>query len=169
MTFDAATADISERLALSRERMREALQGRPPGRSGETSGAEGAGRSASWMDSLKSLPMTSILIDAVSSWWARHPLRVAVVVGSSTVKALAQPIAERNPLGLVLGTAVLGAVVVWSRPWRWLLKPALFAGFLPQLLAQALAHLPSQALAPSQPARAGCAPVQSSSNGSNTP
>jgi len=162
-----ATADISERLAFSRERMREALRGRPPSRSGEASGEAAAGRSVSWFDQLTSLPMASIVIDAVSGWWARHPLRVAVVVGTNAAKALAQPIAERNPLGLVLGSAVLGAVVVWSRPWRWLLKPALFAGLLPQLLTQALAHLPSQASAVSPPARAGHEPGQSSSNGSN--
>ena len=137
------TAEISERLALSRERMRQSLQGRPAHRTGEAAGAHAAGGSLPWLASLKALPFASVIVDALSGWWAQHPLRIAVVVGTGAAKALAQPIAERNPLGLVLGTAVLGAVVVWSRPWRWLLKPALFAGLLPQLLTQAVAQLPA--------------------------
>lgn len=97
-----------------------------------------------WLASLKSLPIAGIVIDALSGWWAQHPLRIAVVVGSSAAEVLARPIAERNPLGLVLGSAVLGAAVVWSRPWRWLLKPALFAGLTQRLLSSALARVPSQ-------------------------
>ena len=162
-------ADLSERLALSRERMRQALQGRAPGRgaSAEEAGAAARGGSVPWLDSLKSLPLAGIVIDALSGWWAQHPLRIAVVVGAGAAKALAQPIAERNPLGLVVGAAVLGAVVVWSRPWRWLLKPALFAGLAPQLLQQALARLPVQPFIPLPPAGAAYAPVQPSANRAN--
>ena len=136
--------NISERLALSRERMRLALQGRPSPRSGETPGVRAAGFSTAWLDALRSLPIAGVVIDAVSGWWAQHPLRMAVVIGSSAAKAVAEPIAQRNPLGLVLGAALLGGVVVWSRPWRWLLKPALFAGLMPQLVKQALIRLPAQ-------------------------
>ena len=146
------TTDIAERLALSRERMRHALQGRSPNRTSAAADSA-AGRTAlPWLTGLKALPIAGIVIDALSGWWAQHPLRIALVVGSSAAKSLAEPIAQRNPLGLVLGTAVLGAVVVWSRPWRWLLKPALFAGLLPQLLHKALAQLPVHALAPAPPA-----------------
>ncbi len=135
---------ISERLALSRERMRLALQGKPSSRGGDAPGVRPASFSTAWLAGLRSLPVAGVVIDAVTGWWAQHPLRMAVVIGSSAAKAVAEPIAQRNPLGLVLGAALLGGVVVWSRPWRWLLKPALFAGLMPQLVKQALSRLPAQ-------------------------
>jgi hypothetical protein len=32
--------------------------------------------------------------------------------------------------------------LVWARPWRGLVRPALLVGLLPQLLSKAVAHLP---------------------------
>ena len=72
----------------------------------------------------------------------QHPLRVASQLAVETTSALVQPLAKRNPLGLVLGALVVGGILVWARPWRWLLKPALFAGLWSQLLSKGIAHLP---------------------------
>ena len=140
-----STAELSDRLALSRERMRQAMQGKPAPRSGGAFVGDAAGAPLPWLQSLRSLPIAGVVFDAVLSWWEQHPLRIGFVVASSAAKALARPIAQRNPLGLVLGTFLLGGLVMWSRPWRWLLKPALFAGLLPQLVNKVLARLPSQA------------------------
>jgi hypothetical protein len=45
---------------------------------------------------------------------------------------------------LVLGALVLGGMLAWSRPWRWILKPALFAGLMAQLSAKLMAQVPLQ-------------------------
>ena len=134
---------VAERLALSRERLRQTMQqGAKPfkGASKPLLGATGA----AWVNSFKSAPGVSIILEAVGSWWARHPLRLASMVAAEAATAVVQPIAQRNPVGLVLGALVLGAVVVWSRPWRWILKPALLAGLFPQLLSKVIAHAPSR-------------------------
>ena len=73
----------------------------------------------------------------------RHPLRLATRVGADAANAVIQPMAQRNPLGLILGAAALGAVVAWTRPWRWVLKPALLAGFLPQVISKVITHAPA--------------------------
>lgn len=84
----------------------------------------------------------TVLVEAISSWWQRHPLRVVTLIAKNTTRVAVQPLARRNPLGLAIGALALGAFVVWARPWRWILKPAIFAGLLPQLLSKGIAHLP---------------------------
>lgn len=133
----------AERLAHSRERLRQAMRG--------TSAAPGAakdpnvaGSATIWLEILKLNPAARIVIAAVSAWWAQHPLHVAGTAAAATAKAAVQPMADRHPLGLVLGALMLGGLLAWSRPWRWALKPALFAGLVPQLVSQALAQAPIQ-------------------------
>jgi hypothetical protein len=140
-----------EAMNLSRRRLRDALLpdrlhgGRFHG--GRMAGATADGdTSAPWLVTLKSLSLIGVLFAALDSWWAQHPLRVAMNIASDTAKAVAQPMARENPLGLMLGVVVLGAAIVWSRPWRWLLRPALFAGLVPQLVSKVAAAVPLQSL-----------------------
>ncbi len=70
----------------------------------------------------------------------KTPLHIAGMFARDAVEAAVQPLAQRNPLGFVLGAALAGGVVVWSRPWRWLLTPALLAAVLPQIAARAFNH-----------------------------
>ena len=136
-----ASTTPAERLALSRECLRQAMRNTSAPRRGTTEGrATGAG--TDWLHSLKSIPGSSVVIEAVSSWWAQHPLRVAGMVAADAANAVVRPVAQRHPLGLVLAALVLGGVLAWSRPWRWILTPALFAGLLPQLVSKAMALVP---------------------------
>ena len=58
-----------------------------------------------------------LLLGALRTWWTRHPW---VLVGLS---------------------ALGGALLVWSRPWRWLLSPLLVAGLLPRLIVKAMSQV----------------------------
>ncbi len=125
-----------ERLVLSRERLRVALQSAAavragPGGAGESHGA--------WLDGLKAIPGLGSLVEAACQWWDRHPLHSVGTALVVVAKSALQPIAQRHPLGLVLSAALLGAVLVWSRPWHAIIRPALWAGLLPSILAGAAA------------------------------
>ncbi len=133
----------AERLEQSRKRLHQAMRGTSDA-PGTAANASAAGAATLWLDILKLNPTARVVIAAVSAWWAQHPLRVAGTAASATAKAAVQPMADRHPLGLMLGALVLGGLLAWSRPWRWALKPALFAGLLPQLVSQALAQAPIQ-------------------------
>ncbi len=109
-----------QRLAASRERMRLSMKPQAPAHSDHAS------------PSLK----------ALQGWWAGHPLHVAGAVASDAIKTLLRPIADRHPIALVAGALVVGGLLVWAKPWRGILKPALVAGLLPQLLTKAMAVVP---------------------------
>ena len=123
-----------ERLAQSRERLRQALSGATSA-TGESSSA---GRPAAWWQSLAALPGAGIAIDAVQQWWARHPLRATTQIAFNAARGAVHPIAQRHPWALVLGAGLVGGLLAWRRPWGWVLKPALFAGLAQQLLISSL-------------------------------
>lgn len=126
-----------ERLEMSRARLRDAMLPSPavPANGSPTV-------PPAWLERLKNQPAIAILIDTLRSWWQRHPMRAIVHVASETANAVARPIAQHNPIALVAVAGLAGAVLAWSRPWRWALKPALFAGLMPQLISRVVAHLP---------------------------
>ncbi len=121
------------RLAQSRERLRLALHGGP-------AAAPSTHAAAQWWSELKALPIANVVLDGVQAWWALHPLNSTVRAVSNTALDVARPLARRHPLLAVLGAFMVGGLLVWSRPWRWALKPALFAGLLPQVLSTWMVH-----------------------------
>lgn len=141
--MSAVALTACDRLILSRERLRQAIKeaSSPPG-DGINHGA--GGWSAPLLDHLKSLPGANVVIEAVRTWWMKHPLRVPSLAVADASNAVIQPMAQRYPLGLILGAAFMGGLLAWSRPWRWILRPALLAGLLPQLLHGAMAQVPVQ-------------------------
>lgn len=91
---------------------------------------------------LKGFPIAAVVIETLEHWWAEHPLHTAGIVAEEASRKFVAPIAQKNPYALILGSVVVGAVLALTRPWRWLIRPALLAGLVPQLASQALKHMP---------------------------
>lgn len=130
------------RIELSRQRLRLAMLPAPAPLSEPK-----AGHRQSLLDRFSALPLISAVIDSVSSWWASHPLRPVAQVANEASNAVARPVAQRNPLLLVLAAGIVGAGLAWTRPWRWIFRSALFAGFVPQLASRIVSSLPIESWA----------------------
>ena len=136
----ARSAAAIERLSRSRERLRAAIQG--PTRSS----GSGSAAAAPWLARVLTIPGIGLVVEALHSWWQHHPLQLAGSVAADTVKGILTPVVRRNPLGLMFGAALLGGLLAWTRPWRWLARPAFITGLLPQLVHEALAQVPLQSV-----------------------
>ncbi len=135
------TVSAADRLQLSRESLREAMQADAQAKTARD-GPSHTKFWSSWANTLRKTPGISLLMDAAGAWWSQHPARTATLLASEAAKTLVQPLAKRNPVGLVLGAAAFGALFAWSRPWRWIMTPALFAGLLPQIVSKVIAQVP---------------------------
>lgn len=133
----------AERLALSRSHLRSAMMdiAHPPKRPPFLGAATGDFVSR-LLSSIKSLPGAEIVVESIDSWWQQHPLRTAGLVADEAARAFVKPIAQRRPQALILGAAVAGALFALTRPWRWLFRPALFIGLVPQLASHAVKRMP---------------------------
>ena len=132
----------NERLTRSRDGLRLALS---PGTACPANPA-GSGSdpfSLDWLVSLKTTPAACLLLSIFQDWWARQPLPATVTLAAEAVTAALQPVAQRYPVALVAGAALVGGLMVLVRPWRWISAPALLSGLLPQLLAEAMKHMPA--------------------------
>jgi hypothetical protein len=82
--------------------------------------------------------------EAVNQWLADHPIKLASDVLGDVTKSVVAPMAQRSPILFVTSALVVGGLLVWSRPWTWLLKPAVIAGIVPQIISKALAYAPKR-------------------------
>lgn len=131
-----------ERLALSRERLRVAMQPPPAKPPGHFLGGNIGEFAKDLMSRIKSMPGLGNLLEPIEAWWARHPLRTAGQVAAEASRSFATPMAERHPVMLLFGAVLVGALLALSRPWRWLVSPAVVAGLLPSLASRAIRELP---------------------------
>lgn len=111
--------DGCERLAQSRERLRQALAQVAPRAPAELHGTPGS-PALPWLSHLKTTTETRFLVDLMQAWWQKQPLGPAMTLVVPAVSAMLQPTAQRHPYRLVAGAAAVGAVLVLVRPWRWL-------------------------------------------------
>ncbi|MBX3620150.1 MAG: hypothetical protein KF891_09235 [Rhizobacter sp.] len=128
-----------ERLAVSRERMRQSLS-----EASAQAQAEADAPPSALMSALLAIPGASVVIDAVRHWWAHHPMHFAGTVATHASRTLLGPMARRKPFTLVLVAMAAGGLLVWLKPWRGILKPALLAGLMPQIISRAVAHVPME-------------------------
>lgn len=151
MTDQASPSDAQglttplQRLQQSRERMRRYLL--PAERTPKTGdGAEAGLTDRIWdkFGDLRNHPLIGAVIDAAENWWSHHPLRTVADIGSTAVRELAGPLVRRHPVACVAGALVVGALLVRVRPWRWVLKPALFAGLTTQVVSRLLSDAPME-------------------------
>lgn len=138
----AAPLSPAERLAASRARLRAALMqiAHPPPRPSRFNGL--GDLKEQLLERLKSLPGAAIVLESLQDWWEQHPLYAAGVVAEEASRSFVVPLARKNPYALILGSLVVGALFVVSKPWKWLLRPALFVGLVPQLAAHAVRRMP---------------------------
>ena len=139
MSTDDSLPTAVERLAISRQRLREVMRPDPA-----TSESSSDDEPSAWLNALKAVPGASVVIDAVQSWWGQHPMRLASLVAVDASKTFLRPMIRRNPAALVAGAVVVGGLIMWMRPWRGLLKPAIFAGLVPHLVSRLVAHVPME-------------------------
>lgn len=130
-----------ERLAASRERLRQALQ---QVNTGDSTGDKPESLLGGLINHLQTGAGAGLMMDVLQAWWQKQPIRVALLLATQTTKVLVQPIARRHPYALVLAAAAAGGLLVLARPWRWISTPTLLAGLLPQLLSEVMKHLPSK-------------------------
>jgi hypothetical protein len=133
-----------DRLALSREQLRRALQIDAVAPRDASPGDAERGPVAALIGRLKAIPGTGVLADALLAWWGRQPLRFAGAIAFAAATAVVRPVARRNPLSLVAIALLLGGVVAWARPWRWILRSTLFVGLSSELLRMAVPRVPFQ-------------------------
>jgi hypothetical protein len=94
-----------------------------------------------WLNDLTSDPTLRVLLHTAAAWWEQHPLQDAAALANRVARQWLGPLAQRNPLRLVLGAAAVGGALVLLKPWRWISVPTLAAGLMPQLLARLVAQL----------------------------
>ena len=137
----------AEKLEASRARLRTALMqiAHPPPKP-SLLGDLGIGSFGSQiLEKLKTLPGATLILESIEQWWAEHPLHAAAGLAEEASRRYVAPVARKNPVALIVGSVVFGALLIASKPWRWLLRPALFIGLVPQIATHALKRMPLDA------------------------
>ena len=125
----------NERLTQSRERMSYWLNDDE-----REARANGNSRTTERGDD-QTVSVGGIVREVIGEWWDEHPLHASATLAFKASRTAIVPLVRRHPAAVLGGAAVVGAVIIWARPWRWLLRPALVAGVASQLAARAIARM----------------------------
>lgn len=125
----------NERLTQSRERMSYWLNDDE-----REARANGNSRATERGDD-QTVSVGGIVREVIGEWWDEHPLHASATLAFKASRTAIVPLVRRHPAAVLGGAAVVGAVIIWARPWRWLLRPALVAGVASQLAARAIARM----------------------------
>lgn len=153
----ASKRSAAERLAENRERMREWMLGTQHRQRARRQSARDP-NNPSLVDRLREVPVLGTFIDALSAWWASHPMRPAASLAEGVVYDTVAPVARRHPVAMVAIAMLVGAALVRLRPWRRVLKPALFAGLVSQIAARLVAQVPVDSILAALAGHGGHAP-----------
>ena len=138
--FDSSKAPSSAlgRLATSRRNLRDALlQIAHPPKPPPLFGGSVADIGTKLLARARAVPGIALAIDSAGSWWQSHPLRMASTAAAQVSGSFLAPVAQRRPKALLLAAFGIGAALVLIRPWRIILRPAILAGVVSQILSQA--------------------------------
>lgn len=133
----ASALSPAARLERSREALRGALL-----QTSDAGAAESARPRSAWADEFAALPLVGPVIDAVRTWWQRHPARTTTALAATAARSVLTPVARRHPVALVAAAAVIGAGIVALKPWRWMTRPAFLAGLASQVASAAIGRIP---------------------------
>lgn len=141
----------TERLQQSRQLMRDQMLALNASSAQAHAKNHGSGQTSKWLSSLVALPMLGPLLNTAMTWWAEHPLHAVVELFSrpsaSHTEAPKTAITRRHPWAMLLSAAALGALLMWARPWRFaLLRRAVYAGLVPQMVTTLLARVSTEGL-----------------------
>jgi hypothetical protein len=134
----------TERLEASRARLRMALMAiaHPPPKPSLLDDLGIGSFGSQILERLKAFPAVALVIESIEQWWAEHPLHAAGEIAEEASRRYVGPMARKNPVAVIVGSVVFGALLVASKPWRWLFRPALFIGLVPQIASHALKRMP---------------------------
>ena len=63
------------------------------------------------LERLKALPASALVIESIEHWWAEHPLHAAGALAEEASRRYVGPIARKNPVAVVVGGVVFGALL----------------------------------------------------------
>lgn len=137
----------TERLQQSRRLMRDQMMELNASSAQAHAKKKGSGKPSALLATLTALPVLGPLIDRAATWWEGHPLHAVVALFTTRQASAAEPLKQRHPWAMLLGAAAIGALLMWTRPWRYaLLRRAVYAGLVPQVVTTLLSRVSADGL-----------------------
>ena len=147
---DASTHTVlgaTERLRQSRCLMRDQMLELNASSAQAQATKRGSRLHSALLATLVALPVLGPLIDSAATWWADNPLRAVADLFTRPHTSAAKPRTPPHPWAMLLGAAAVGALLMWTRPWRYgPLRRAVYAGLVPQMLTSLLARVSADGL-----------------------